>query len=231
MDLAERIAWILTGIAVVGVILCAVVGPVKSEISDETVKFESRRLNAHLFEEGAGDRFVPMIQLLPPAEQAQARQARGLSAAEASRPPRPPASGGGGEPAPGGGGLAPIEPGGAREPYEPGTIVPYIAKPVYIPEEAREKYRHFEDVYDLSMTAEGYPTPDGQAWQIGEIGDGSPLREVLGFQRGDIIISVNERPARADNARQLFEELKNERSFRVLIDRGGTRIEIPYTVK
>jgi type II secretory pathway component PulC len=70
-----------------------------------------------------------------------------------------------------------------------------------------------------------------RAWQIGEIADGSPLKEILGFRRGDIIISVNERPARADSARQLFEELRNERVFRVLIDRGGTRIEVPYTVK
>ncbi len=237
MDLAERITWGLAGLTVVLVIVCAtgVFGlfavPFTSAISDEAVAYDQSRLDALMklergFTEGEGDLF-PRIQIRPgpgPAAAGSARRPGGTPPPGAPGAP-PPVDGGPGGPGP--------EP-GAPAPYEPGLVVPYArAYDVYIPESAREKYQHFEDIRELGMTAEGWPVNYGgqEAWQLGRIEDGSALKDRLGFQEGDIIISVNGYPASSQNARTLYETLRNERSFEVLIDRQGSKIMVPYQVR
>ena len=48
MHLLENIVWVLTAVAVAGVIGFAAVGPLKSEISDRTIEDDFRKIPAYL---------------------------------------------------------------------------------------------------------------------------------------------------------------------------------------
>src|SRR5688572_3105291 len=125
------------------------------------------------------------------------------------------------------------QPGPAAQPYNPGTTIG-VPQPVYIPNSMAEKYKHFEDVVDLGMTAYGEDVTlaDGsQAFQLHEIAEDSPLSTRLGFQPGDTIISVNGYPASKGNARQLYETLKSDKTFNVVIQRGGQQQTMTYHIQ
>ncbi len=227
MDLLEKIVWGLTGLTIVGVVACAVLGPFKSEISADAVwgdAFDNANALGRLDEgqavELGGGRVKPRLK----------PKATGGNK-PSSGPARPRTAGGGGETGPGPGG--PDE--ASREPYEPGVVVGEATEyeTIYLPQAVKQKYRHFEDLYDLGMTASSVEIEkDGQLYvQIEEMNEGSPLQERLGFQPGDILISVNGNQANSDNARQLYEQLKNETQFRVEIERDGQRLIIPYQVR
>jgi hypothetical protein len=128
-------------------------------------------------------------------------------------------------------------PDGQRETVyvEPPPLTPGVQPTVYIGSDAVEKYRHFDDAMSVvaDIPSEEIDYGGQPALRLPELPEGHPLAVNLGLQNGDIIVSVNERPVSKDmgNARQLFEELKNERTFRVVIDRNGQRFTVPYEVR
>lgn len=220
LDFLEKGLWVVTGLVVLVVVGLAYVGPLKSEISQETVADEVLVLNKDnkfLQQAWRKVKFNPSISTSSQPETA-AEPARGGADAETRATKTE-----GGE-------------GAARRrmsprPHEPPPpLPPGRQDTVYIPRAAVEKYKHFEDFVELGMTASGDDVEyAGQtAFQIYEIEENSPLATQLGFQAGDIIISVNNYPVSKSNARQLYETLKDETHFDVVIDRGGQRLTIPY---
>ena len=235
LDRLEKIVWVITAVAVVLVIVFVKYGPFKSGISKETVWDDDfYAINPHLQRGERPNVALPAsrgVSFTPTAGAARQPAPGGVPARQpgeaegAAQPPAPP----------GGPALRPPVAGEPpRPPDHPGTAVPASEAPaIYIPQSVREKYRYFEDVVELGMTAAGDDVDYGGqvAFQITFIEDNSPLSTRLGFQAGDIVISVNGYPASKANARQLFETLKHESDFRVEIDRGGSRMTIPYHVR
>ncbi len=235
MDGAERIVWALAGHVVVLVAALAALGPLRSEISPAMVAAETRNLNrgnawmAASRGGGGAFEFVPSASRVPARPERARPGAAGEAAAAAATGQDRPAAPEGFEPDPEEGGPAPA-------PYVPPAppLTPGVQQTVYIPADAVEKYRHYDELVELLNTAESYDEDYNglPAVRLGHIPEGHPVLVNLGLQPGDIVISVNGRPAgpRA-NARQLFEELKDQRDFLVEIDRGGVRYTVPYQIR
>jgi type II secretory pathway component PulC len=95
------------------------------------------------------------------------------------------------------------------------------------------KYQHFEDVVNLGMTAYGdnVTLGDGtQGFALQQIAEDSPLTTRLGFMSGDVIISVNGLSAQRESARQLYEQLKNQRTFDVVFQRDGQTMSRSFNI-
>jgi hypothetical protein len=231
----EKIVWVITGLIVVAVVVLAKLGPIKSELTQAMVDADSKDLNAPNDFINAARARNQGVKFSPSRSNFMQPAAPGAA---------PAAAAGAQPPAPGGPGrlLPKTGPGPAKIVVEPPPVAPNVpvapgqpvaAPTVYIPASAREKYQHFDDIVELAQTGTGQAIEyQGQeAYQIGEIGEGSPLANQLGLQPGDILISVNGYPASASNSRQLYETLKNETHFELAIDRGGQRITIPYNIR
>lgn len=220
MERLEKLVWIITGIVVVVVIVLAKVGPIKSEISLAAVDSESVALNQgnDMLEQARkrnkGLAFTPSHSNF---------QQPGQPAPRVAQPVRPAVPGQPQPPAP--------QPQVVQAPAVPGE--PGVAPTIYVPSSMRDKYQHIDDAIEALQTAAGSDIDYyGQnAFKITDIAEGSPIANQLGFQPGDIVISVNGYPASAANARQLFDTLKNERHFQVAIDRGGQKLTIPYDIR
>ena len=225
MDKLEKIVWIVTGIAVLIVIAFAAIGPLKSELSDKVIADDFDRLNPG-FAQRKQRPNVPMPGRMGgpqaassfPAPAGTPRVAQAATVRQVAQPGQP-------QPAQ----PLPVSPPTAGQPYNPGVTV--ANTPVVIPESMASKYQHFEDVVQLGMTAYGEDVtlPDGSTgFQLQEIQEDSALATRLGFQAGDTIISVNGYPASKGNARQLYDALKNERTFNVVVLRAGQQQTLTF---
>jgi hypothetical protein len=84
----------------------------------------------------------------------------------------------------------------------------------------REKYRHLVDLEEVGATASSEPVTlaDGQpGLALRDVQPDSPLRTILGFESGDVVVSVNGYAPDRDAAPRLFEALKDEHRFEVVI--------------
>jgi hypothetical protein len=234
LDRIEKIVWMITGLAVLAVIAFAAIGPLKSEVSDETIDHEFKMNNPDF---GKRPRFNPgapqpvaagglggsTIAAAPGGRQPGGRVAAPVQQAGA-RPASSPQTPGAPPPLPNPPAFQPLQQGNTGNLVNPQT-------PIVIPENMAAKYQHFEDVVQLGMTGYGEDVtlPDGSTgFQLQEIQEGSPLADRLGFQAGDTIISVNGYPASKSNAHQLYDTLKNESTFNVVVLRGGQQMTMTY---
>jgi hypothetical protein len=224
MDRLERIVGLLTAIIVLAVIGFAAVGPLRSAISAERVREDSRRENPHSRVLEAGEEARRLGHpVVPPA----------VTRDESATPPAPdPVLDPPAPPAPSrsrvGAKIAPLP----TQPAPPANR-PIVTEAVVIPPSALEKYRCFDDLLDLGRSARGADLPyqGGTAFRIDAIDDDSPLAVSLGFQAGDIVIAVNGRAVSTAAGPALYEALKDERRFEVDLERAGRRITIPYVIR
>lgn len=143
--------------------------------------------------------------------------------------------------------------GGNRQPQTDGGISPYapvssqptarqpspysknqtrVVQPQIIPKVWHSKVKHFKDLVDIGQSAGSSSIViDGQqAAQLTWVAENSDLKK-LGFEPGDIIVTVNGRAADRGNARALYDELKNEHVFTVEYIRGGQRLSKTFEVR
>jgi hypothetical protein len=232
----EKWVFVLTAIVVVTVVVLAKLGPIKSEISKQTVLDDTNDENqGNAFLDHARRRNTGQVAFDSTARsnlQSGARPGPGGAQARAPGSAKPAAPG----QAPG---ANPPQQAPLQQPWvnqqqpPPPPLQAGVQPTIYVPSSAVEKYQHFDDLVELGNTAVGGDVDyQGQtAFQIRDISEGSPLANQLGFQPNDVIISVNGYPASMGNARQLYETLKNEKQFQVEIDRAGQRMTIPYHVR
>jgi sulfur carrier protein ThiS len=226
LDIFEKLLWVLTALVIVGVIGLAVYGP-KSTIRDEDWMWEFAQMNA-----AASAR--PNVALPGSRGRTFTPGAPGAPRAAASGAQAP-----GQAQSPGGNGASPYADPRSGSPathlQQGGQYVEgvYQAPPVYLPSSMRRKYSKFQDLVDLGQTASSFATEvDGQdAVQLEWIDERSPLSSHLGLQPGDVIVSVNGRPASRQHARQLYEELRHERDFEILVIRNSQRMTLNYSVR
>ncbi|HVY60717.1 MAG TPA: hypothetical protein VHF22_03645 [Planctomycetota bacterium] len=108
------------------------------------------------------------------------------------------------------------------------------AEAVVLPPEVREKYRHFEDVVDVARSGSGAPVTldDGAAaWRIDDLAETSPLRTVLGLAAGDVLVSLNGLSLERERARAIYDALRSERRFELVILRDGARRTIAFELE
>jgi hypothetical protein len=225
LDNFEKEVWGATGTVVLLVAVLAYVGPLKSEITPAMVAAEAEGINV-------GNPFLEAARRRNQRVAFNPSHSNFGTAATSAAPGRapPPA---GEEPA-----RQPIEQlrrEGEEPPptyVPPAPLTPGVQPTVYIGEDAVEKYQHFDDIVDLLSTVSSEDVDYGgeTAVQIGEIPEGHPIATSLGLQPGDIIISVNGLAVSRGAARQLYEQLKNQREFTVVIDRAGQRFTVPYRI-
>lgn len=238
MDRIEKIVWIVAGAAIVIVVAFIFLGPLKSEISMDAALKDFDEANKHLARDSRG-RFIP-----PPPERVQKRTqsfaaaSGGSARAGVSQPSAPPAEGGDPRVAAAAASGAPDSPYTPREEMsQPDPSTSYAAgeaAPVFIPQSMAEKFKHFDDLRELGMTAAGedYITPSGeQAYLLRGINEDSLLSTRLGFMPGDVIISVNGYAPSRGNARQLYETLRGAKDFTVVVERGGQRQTMQYHIR
>lgn len=107
------------------------------------------------------------------------------------------------------------------------------APPVYLPPVLVERYQHAQEARDALMSAESFDIPfdGGTAVRLGRMGPDSPLSKYLGLQPNDVVISVNGNAVSKSNGMDLHGRLKNEKRFRVEIQRGGARFIAKYEIR
>jgi len=234
----EKLIWIVAGVVVVLVVGFIFLGPLRSDVTTEQALSDFDILN---------DRMRKERKLLPApvAQGGKPKQFGGAPApgtgrttggsttiAKVAQPGQPP---------------TPTPPSEEPSPYTPQGEIPQPAQqdpqimvgagyeePIYIPMSMAEKYKHFDDIRELGMTAAGedYTTPSGeQAYLLRGINEDSPLASRLGFQPGDIIISVNGYAPSRGNARQLYEALKTAKDFQVVVERAGQRSTKQFNIR
>jgi hypothetical protein len=108
------------------------------------------------------------------------------------------------------------------------------AKPKKVSELLYRKYQSFEDSFKLAKQGGGQfvETASGTAYQINWLDENSHLFSRVGIRKGDKVISVNGQPIGQSAAagQAMFEAMKNERQFSVLIERKGQPLVLSYAV-
>jgi hypothetical protein len=108
------------------------------------------------------------------------------------------------------------------------------AKPKKIPELLYRKYQSFEDSFALAKEGGGefVDTDSGPAYQVNWVNENSYLHSRIGLRPGDKVISVNGQPVGKSPAagQAMFESLKGEKQFSVLIERNKRQLVLSYTV-
>src|SRR5690606_14603933 len=110
------------------------------------------------------------------------------------------------------------------------------AQPQQVPEILYRKYQSFDATWDLVQEGGGSftTTADGKtAYQVNWIDENSYLATRIGLRPGDKVISVNGQPIGTSLAagKAMYEQLKNERRFAVLIERNGQPVVLSFFVQ
>lgn len=110
------------------------------------------------------------------------------------------------------------------------------AQPQQVPDILYRKYQSFEATWDLVQEGGGSftTTNDGkQAYQVNWIDEQSYLATRVGLKPGDKVISVNGQPIGTSlgAGKAMYEQLKNERRFAVLIERNGQPVVLSFFVQ
>jgi hypothetical protein len=104
-----------------------------------------------------------------------------------------------------------------------------------VPELVRRKYSSLREAHEVARSGGGrfVETRDrATAYELTWLAPDSPLATMLDLRPGDRILSINghEVGASVEAGRALFEALKDETRFEVLIERDGERLVIPIQV-
>jgi membrane-associated protease RseP (regulator of RpoE activity) len=96
------------------------------------------------------------------------------------------------------------------------------------------KYQTFEDAWNLSQEGFGgfVETEAGTAYEVQGVDPNSLLATRMGLQPGDRVISINGRPisAGANAGKQLYDQLKDETRFAVLVERNNQQVVLSFYV-
>ena len=108
-------------------------------------------------------------------------------------------------------------------------------KPKRMPRILYEKYQSFEDSFELAQQGGGeFVSAAGgeSAYQVNWVDPNSILARRLGLKDGDKVISVNGNPIGSSMGagKALYEQLKNETKFAVLVERQGKRELLSFFV-
>jgi hypothetical protein len=109
------------------------------------------------------------------------------------------------------------------------------AAPQQVPEVLYRKYQSFEETWDLVQQGGGQfvQTNKGEtAYQVTWMDENSYLATRIGLRPGDKVISVNGQPIGQSltAGKSMYEQLKGERRFAVLIERGGQQVVLSFYV-
>jgi hypothetical protein len=109
------------------------------------------------------------------------------------------------------------------------------ARPRKVSELLYQKYQSFEDSIAIAKQGGGeFVTTGGgaDAYQINWLEENSHLFSRIGLRPGDKVISVNGQPVGKSAAagQAMFQSMKNERNFSVLIERKGQQLVLSYSV-
>lgn len=110
------------------------------------------------------------------------------------------------------------------------------AQPQQVPDILYRKYQSFEATWDLVQEGGGSftTTTDGKtAYQVNWIDEQSYLASRVGLKPGDKVISVNGQPIGTSlgAGKAMYEQLKGERRFAVLIERNGQPVVLSFFVQ
>ncbi|MCA8920321.1 MAG: hypothetical protein KDD82_00855 [Planctomycetes bacterium] len=116
---------------------------------------------------------------------------------------------------------------------QPGVV---FVEPKRIAPVVYEKYQNFENAWgeaqsgwgEMSTTSNGEP-----AYEVKGFDPSSRMAKLLKLQPGDKVISVNGYPIGSDIAsgKALYDQLRNEKNFSVLIERNNQRTVLSFTVR
>ncbi len=109
------------------------------------------------------------------------------------------------------------------------------ARPKAVPQVLYRKYQSFKDAWDLVQEGGGefVETDAGTAYQINWIQDSSYLFTRIGLRPGDRVISVNGQPVgqSVGAGKAMYDNLRGEKRFAVLIERKGQKLVLSYFVQ
>lgn len=110
------------------------------------------------------------------------------------------------------------------------------SQPQKVPDVLYRKYQSFEATWDLVQEGGGsfVNTNDGKtAYQVNWIDEQSYLATRVGLRPGDKVISVNGQPIGTSlgAGKAMYEQLKGERRFAVLIERNGSPMVLSFFVQ
>lgn len=111
------------------------------------------------------------------------------------------------------------------------------AQPQQVPDILYRKYQSFDATWELVQEGGGNFTTarDGKttAYQVNWIDEHSYLAQRVGLRPGDKVVSVNGQPIGTSLAagKAMYEQMKNERRFAVLIERNGEPMVLSFFVQ
>lgn len=110
------------------------------------------------------------------------------------------------------------------------------AEPQRVPELTYRRYQSFDDAVSAAQSGGGrfVSTAEGKtAYEVSWVDERSDLATRLGLRPGDRVLSVNGHPVGTGvgAAQALFEQLRAERRFAVLIERGGSPMVLSFFVQ
>lgn len=110
------------------------------------------------------------------------------------------------------------------------------AQPQQVPDILYRKYQSFDATWNLVQEGGGSftTTTDGKtAYQVNWVDEQSYLATRIGLKPGDKVISVNGQPIGTSlgAGKAMYEQLKNERRFAVLIERNGQPVVLSFFVQ
>lgn len=110
------------------------------------------------------------------------------------------------------------------------------AQPQQVPDIMYRKFQSFEATWDVAQQGGGSftTTSDGKtAYEVNWLDDQSYLASRVGLKPGDKVISVNGQPIGTSlgAGKAMYEQLKGERRFAVLIERNGQPVVLSFFVQ
>lgn len=116
--------------------------------------------------------------------------------------------------------------------------VPGVAymQPQGVPKLVYQRYQSYQETWDLAQSGGGefVTTEKGDnAYQINWVDPTSMLATKIGLQPGDKVVSVNGQPigTSVNAGRALYDSMKSETRFAVLVERGGQQVVLSFFVR
>lgn len=107
-------------------------------------------------------------------------------------------------------------------------------RPKKVAEVLYQKYQSFEDAWNLVQEGGGefVETDIGTAYQVNWVQQSSLLYTKIGLRPGDKVISINGQPVGRSMAagRAMFDQMRGEKRFAVLVERQGQKVVLSYQV-
>ena len=98
-----------------------------------------------------------------------------------------------------------------------------------------QKYQSFNDTWNAAQAGGGEftETSDGQtAYKVNWVDPRSELASMVGLKPGDKVIAINGQPVgrSVQAGRAMYEQMKGQKRYAVMIERGGRKMVLPFYV-